>query len=175
MKDFVIRPMAESDIKAIVEIYNYYVSETTVSFETEPLTVAEMRSRIKHISAKHPCLVAVADNGAGQVLGYCYAHEWKERHAYCHTLEVTIYLDSEAKGCGVGAALMKRLIDECRQHGGCHALIACITAENAESIAFHSKMGFEAVSHFHQVGCKFGRWLDVVDMELIIPNRSFTT
>lgn len=175
MKNFVIRPMTESDIKAIVEIYNYYVSETTVSFETEPLTVAEMRSRIKHISAKHPCLVAVADNGAGQMLGYCYAHEWKERHAYCHTLEVTIYLDSEAKGCGVGSALMKRLIDECRQHGGCHALIACITAENAESIAFHSKMGFEAVSHFHQVGCKFGRWLDVVDMELIIPNSSFTT
>ena len=68
--------MAESDIKAIVEIYNYYVSETTVSFETEPLTVAEMRSRIKHISAKHPCLVAAADNGAGQMLGYCYAHEW---------------------------------------------------------------------------------------------------
>ena len=81
MKDFVIRPMAESDIKAIVEIYNYYVSETTVSFETEPLTVAAMHSHIKHISPKHPCLVAVADNGAGRMLGYCCAHEWKERHA----------------------------------------------------------------------------------------------
>ena len=106
-----------------------------------------------------------------EVVGYCYAHAWKEKAAYKYTLETTVYLSPGYKGKGIGRQLMERLIEECRV-GGYHALIACITEGNEASCSLHEKLGFRKVSHFEKVGLKFGRWLDVVDYELIIkPNE----
>ena len=134
------------DAKAIVDIYNEYVVNSVATFETEPLRVEEM-------------------------VGYCYAHTWKEKAAYKYTLETTVYLSPRYKGKGIGRQLMERLIEECRV-GGYHALIACITEGNEASYSLHEKLGFRKVSHFEKVGLKFGRWLDVVDYELIIkPNE----
>ena len=160
-----IRTVTEDDAAAITDIYNYYVSETTVSFETTPLSVSEMLQRIRTIAVSFPYFVAEEE---GRVVGYSYAHLWKEREAYCHTWEVTIYLAHDCKGRGIGSRLMRQLVDACCAREDCGQLIACITAENAASIAFHSRMGFEKVSHFKRVGFKFDRWLDVVDMELRI-------
>ena len=81
---------------------------------------------------------------------------------------MTIYLDAQHTGHGAGSKLMNLLIEACRQTGRCHSLIACITAENKGSIAFHGSMGFEEVSCFKQVGYKLGRRLDVVDMQLLL-------
>ena len=69
------------------------------------------------------------------------------------------------KHCGIGTELMHELVEECRRRNF-HVLIACITGENLASMAFHKRLGFKEVSHFHDVGKKFGRWLDVIDMEL---------
>lgn len=159
-----IREVRADDAPQIAGIYNRYILETTISFETQPLSAEDMRKRIEEISSNFPYFVAESD---GKIMGYCYAHPWKERAAYCKTLETTIYLASEAKGKGLGVRLMDRLIDECRNRGY-HALIACITAENVESCHFHERLGFKKVSHFEQVGQKFGRWLDVADYELIL-------
>ena len=159
-----IREVRPDDAAQIAEIYNRYILETTISFETQPLSAEDMRIRIEEISSYFPYFVA---ENNGKLTGYCYAHPWKERAAYCKTLETTIYLASEAKGKGLGTRLMDRLIDECRNRGY-HVLIACITAENEESCRFHERLGFKKVSHFEQVGQKFGRWLDVADYELIL-------
>lgn len=159
-----IREVRPDDAAQIAEIYNRYILETTISFEIQPLSAEDMRIRIEEISSYFPYLVA---ENNGKLIGYCYAHPWKERAAYCKTLETTIYLASEAKGKGLGTRLMDRLIDECRNRGY-HVLIACITAENEESCRFHERLGFKKVSHFEQVGQKFGRWLDVADYELIL-------
>ena len=159
-----IREVRPDDAAQIAGIYNRYILETTISFETQPLSAEDMRKRIEEISSYFPYLVA---ENNGKLIGYCYAHPWKERAAYCKTLETTIYLASEAKGRGLGTRLMTQLIKECRNRGY-HALIACITAENEESCQFHERLGFKKVSHFEQVGQKFGRWLDVADYELIL-------
>ena len=159
-----IREVRPDDAAQIAGIYNRYILETTISFETQPLSAEDMRKRIEEISSYFPYLVA---ENNGKLIGYCYAHPWKERAAYCKTLETTIYLASEAKGKGLGTRLMDRLIDECRNRGY-HVLIACITAENEESCRFHERLGFKKVSHFEQVGQKFGRWLDVADYELML-------
>ncbi len=156
-----IRSVCSSDAAAIAAIYNHYVQETVVSFETEPLSVAQMRARIKRIVAGYPYLVC--EDAGGQVLGYACAHAWKERAAYCHTWEVSIYLHPEHCGQGLGAMLMAPLVQQCREAGAV-VLIACITQENTRSIDFHRRWGFEQVSHFPRVGCKFGRMLDVVDL-----------
>ncbi|MDO4165596.1 MAG: GNAT family N-acetyltransferase [Bacteroides sp.] len=153
-----------TDAKAIVDIYNDYILNTTISFEVKALTEDEMRARIQEISSHFVYLVYEED---GKILGYCYAHPWKERAAYGHTLETTVYLSPDAKGHGIGRKLMEVLIDECRKQGF-HALIACITGGNEASCHLHEKLGFKQVSAFEKVGRKFGRWLDVVDYELLL-------
>ena len=159
------RKIEEQDIPQITELYNWYIVNGVESFETEPLTVDEMRRRVEEISARFPYYVAVDEEG--RVEGYCYAHPWKERAAYSNTLETTIYLDPHAKRRGTGTALMNLLVNDCRRLGF-KALIACITHENAGSRRLHQKLGFRQVSLFKEVGWKFGRWLDVSDWELLL-------
>ncbi|MCM1504572.1 MAG: GNAT family N-acetyltransferase [Muribaculum sp.] len=159
-----VRSVAPSDAEAIAEIYNEYVVNTAISFETEALSVEAMRGRVADLACKYPYFVAEAD---GRVVGYCYAHNWKERAAYGKTWETTVYVDSSKKHCHIGEILMDRLIEECRR-AGCHALIACITGNNSASIAFHQRLGFKQVSMFKEVGFKFGRYLDIVDYELML-------
>lgn len=157
-----IRAVHPTDAAAIAAIYADYVSNTTISFELVAPTVQQMQERITALSAHYPYLVW---EETGRILGYCYAHAWKERAAYAHTWETTVYLAPQAKGRGIGTALMQRLIADARATG-CHALIACITDDNTASRAFHEKLGFRKVSHFSQVGHKFGHWLDVTDYQL---------
>lgn len=159
-----IRPVRLEDAGAIADIYNEYVMHSVATFETEPLQEVEMRSRITDISADYPYFVYEAD---GEVVGYCYAHAWKKRAAYKYTLETTVYLSPLHTGKGIGKQLMTTLIEECRR-SGYHALIACITEGNEVSNSLHTGLGFKQVSCFEKVGLKFGRWLDVVDYELLI-------
>ncbi|MBR5195592.1 MAG: N-acetyltransferase [Akkermansia sp.] len=159
-----IRPVCSDDAAALAGIYNYYIQETTISFESTPLSVADMHARIEQVSAAYPFLVW---EEAGQVCGYAYAHAWKERAAYAGTWEISIYLAPEYCGQGIGHRLLEQLVDACRR-AGCRVLIACITADNEASCAFHQRHGFRQVSHFTQVGCKFGRLLDVVDYQRIL-------
>lgn len=164
IEKIVIRPVAPADAGAITEIYNYYIRETTITFETEPMGVEEMASRIEETAAQFPYLVCEED---GRVLGYCYAHLWKQRAAYSKTLEVTVYLDRNATRRGLGKTMVRRLIERCRELGY-HALVACITRGNDASVKMFSGLGFGQVSAFKEVGCKFGHWLDVIDLEMIL-------
>ncbi|MCM1163903.1 MAG: GNAT family N-acetyltransferase [Muribaculaceae bacterium] len=160
-----IRPVnIPHDASAITAIYNPYILYTVVSFETEALSETDMASRIRSIASHCPYFVYEED---GEVKGYCYAHPWKERAAYCRTLETTIYLAPSVKGRGVGKNLMLRLIEESRSMGF-HSLIACVTGENTDSIMFHKKLGFKEVSRYKEVGFKQGRYLDVVDLQLML-------
>ena len=159
-----IREATPRDARAIVEIYNEYIERGVETFETEPLSEEEMRARVVAIAADYPYLVY---EERGEVIGYCYAHAWKERAAYRYTLETTVYLAPRHRGRGIGRTLMERLIEACRARGY-KALIACVTAENEASVALHARLGFRKVSHFERVGMKFGRWLDVVDYEMLL-------
>lgn len=153
---------ASEDAEQLVFIYNWYVENTTATFELRPLTKKDMQTRIEQIAAQFPFLVWEENS---RILGYCYAHKWKRFPAYDITLETTVYLRHDAKGQGIGRKLMEKLIDECKRRG-IVSLIACITAENEESCHFHEKLGFKKVSLFRNVGQKFNRLLDVVDYQL---------
>lgn len=161
-----IRNVKDDDCHAIAEIYNEYVVNSTASFETDPVTAEEMLRRINTIYPAFPYFVYEKD---GRILGYCYAHPWKERAAYSKTLETTVYIADKFRGKGLGKALIGRLIDECR-HRGYEVLVACVTAENKASREMHLKMGFKQASLFERVGIKFGRHLDVVDFSLHLTN-----
>ena len=159
-----IRKVTVQDAQAIADIYNVYVQKSVVTFETELVTLQEIRRRIEEISVRYPYLVYEED---GKILGYCYAHKWKTRTAYSRTLETTVYVAAASQRKGIGRELMKHLIEECRQIDA-HVLVACITGNNENSIELHRQLGFQQVSHFYQVGMKFGLWLDVVDFQLLL-------
>ena len=159
-----IRYVTQRDVKRITEIYNDYIINTTISFEVKPLTEDEMRNRIESVLAHGPFLVWEED---GEIAGYCYAHPWKERAAYHNTLETTVYLAPQYFRRGIGTQLMHELINQCRVDN-IKVLIACITANNEASIKMHEALGFKQVSYFSQVGEKFGQWLDVIDMQLML-------
>lgn len=159
-----IRSVSLQDTKAITTIYNEYVLNSVVTFETQPVEEDEMYSRITQISANYPYLVYETDN---EIAGYCYAHAWKEKAAYKFTVETTVYLSPGHTGKGIGRQLMQRLIEECRERGY-HTLIACITEGNEASNLLHLKLGFKQVSRFEEVGFKSNRWLGVSDYELLL-------
>lgn len=159
-----IRQVKSTDAQDITDIYNKYILHSTATFETAPLSFQEMRKRIDTISSAFPFFVYETE---GHVTGYAYAHLWKERAAYRHTWETTVYVMPQAMRKGVGTALMNTLVEACKS-SGCHALVACITGENTGSISLHRKLGFKQVSSFKEVGLKFGKLLDISDFELIL-------
>lgn len=159
-----IRRVEAKDVKSITGIYNGYVEHGVASFETQPLTEEEMLSRIMSIVAEYPYVVFEEGN---TVVGFAYAHQWKERAAYHNTWETTVYVAPAYFRRGIGELLMNRIISDCRK-AGCHALIACITGGNLPSCRLHEKLGFRQVSFFKAVGEKLGRQLDVVDYELLL-------
>lgn len=161
-----IRPIDPArDAEAIARIYAPFVTDTDISFESVPPSAAEMRARLESFLHDSPGFLWQTPEGA--VAGYCYAHPWKERAAYNPTLETTIYLDPAFARQGIGRALMEHLVADCRRRG-VHSLIACITGGNEASCRLHEALGFTQASLFRQVGFKHGRWLDVVDYQLLL-------
>jgi phosphinothricin acetyltransferase len=152
-----IREAVVADAEAMLAIYAPFVSDSAVSFELTVPDAAEFANRIERGSAAHPWIVFVQ---AETVVGYAYASEFRTRAAYAHTSETTVYVAPEARGLGVGTALMSELISRLRQQGA-HLAVAAITLPNEPSVALHERLGFEPVGVFHDVGHKFDEWHDV--------------
>ena len=163
-----IRKANPKDAAALCAIYNYYIENTTISFEEAPLQTADMEERMRTISAKYPYLVL--EDESGEVNGYAYINMWKERSAYRYSAEISIYLRHGFQGRGMGAMLMEKLLEEVRATK-IHCLVAGITIPNEKSIALHEKFGFRKVAYFSEIGYKFDKWLDVGYWELIIKER----
>lgn len=153
-----IRPANENDAAELTNIYNYYIANTYITFETDEVTAQDMTQRISEAdSIPLPWLVAEA---AGEVLGYAYASKWKGRCAYRYAVEATIYLSERHTGHGVGTLLYPALIDAIRSCS-MHSVIAGIALPNDNSIRLHERLGFKKVGHFEQVGFKHEQWVDV--------------
>ena len=155
---FAIRDAASKDAASIAAIYNEHVRGTIVTFELDAVGDDEMARRIADVQARGlPWLVA--EEGE-EVVGYAYAGPWKARAAYARTVETSIYLAGAAWGRGLGKLLYMALIERLRV-AGMHALIGGVSLPNPASVRMHEALGFEYVGSFREVGCKFGRWIDV--------------
>ncbi len=152
-----IRPCTPNDIAAICTIYNHYIEHTVITFEEIPLTIAQMQERVNAYTQLYPWLVC---EDTGEIVGYAYASKWKERTAYKHTAEVTVYLKHDATQKGYGSALYAELIAQLKTQG-CHVLLGCLAIPNEPSAKLHEHFGFKQIAHFTEVGRKFERWIDV--------------
>ena len=180
---FNIRLATPNDAEALLSIYSYYVKNTPISYELEPPTVEEFRHRIEKTLLHYPYLVAEETTqqppaksqkpkakSQQSILGYCYASRFREREAYDHCVETSIYIDKDVHRSGVGTALYAELEKRLKAQGVIN-LCASITAEAEQSIRFHTKHGYTKVGHFHKCGRKFNRWLDMIWMEKFIADH----
>ncbi|MDR3469018.1 MAG: GNAT family N-acetyltransferase [Xanthobacteraceae bacterium] len=159
----VIRPATLADLPAITAIYDDAVRTGTATFELDPPGLDEMTARFEGLlDGGFPYLVADA---RGEVAGYAYAGPYRARPAYRFTVENSIYLATTARRRGIGLALLNRLVVESRSRGHRQMIAVIGDSANAASIAVHGRAGFQMIGTLHDVGFKFGRWLDTVLMQ----------
>ncbi|NHI17935.1 GNAT family N-acetyltransferase [Microbacterium excoecariae] len=167
---YAIRPAEKRDIPDIREIYNYYVTNSVVTFDEKRWTHRQWVEKFDHIR-KLGLPFLVAESPSGQILGYALVSPWSGKSSYRYTAENSIYLGPTAVGKGLGGALLEALI-AASEDFGLRQIVAVISDKGAEgSIALHRKYGFEEVGRMGRVGFKFGRWLGVVHMQKQLPKK----
>ena len=165
-----IRVATLEDAEKILEIYGYYIENTAITYEYEIPTLEEFTSRMIRIKEIFPYLVAEMD---GEIVGYAYADKFNYRPAYDWNAELTIYLDHNQKGKGIGEALYSTL-EEILKKQGIIKTIALITppqggkSDAYNSMHFHEKMGYKLIGCIEKAGYKFNHWFDTILMDKYI-------
>lgn len=164
-----VRPATDADLPDILAIYNDAVLTTTATYDTEPERLEQRAAWLAERRAAHmPVLVAEL---GGRVLGFAALSPHSAKPGYRRTVANTVYVASGARGLGIGTLLLTALVRRARETGA-HVVLASIDAENEASLRLHRKLGFRKVAHLHEVGHKFGRWLDVVILQLTLPEEA---
>ena len=163
MGNLAIRDATPDDAEAVAVIYGHHVLHGTASYDVEPPPAEYRRDKIEQvIGAGWPFLIGERD---GQVVGYAYATQFRDREGYRFTAEDSIYVHPEWMGQGIGGALLDALIERSVDFGF-RTLIAVIGGAEAGSVGVHASRGFREVGRLHAAGYKHGRWLDNVYMQL---------
>ena len=170
-----IRTAKKEDAERLLEIYDYYVRNTAVSFEYETPSLDEFTRRMEHTLSQYPYLVIVRDD---RIEGYAYAGPFKSRAAYGWSCEISIYLDHSARKCGLGRILSEALETELKKMGilnvyGCIAYpIKPDEYLTTNSADYHEHLGFRTAGIFHKCAYKFGRWYNMILMEKTIGEHT---
>ncbi len=159
----IVRPATETDAEALAAIYGDAVLNGFGTFEEVAPSAADMDARRLAVQDRGlPYLVAEED---GRVLGFAYAAPFRPRAAYRYTLEDSVYVAPDAKGKGVGRAVLSAIIAECEALGVRQLMAVIGDTGNAGSIGLHRSLGFEQTGVGRSVGFKHGRWVDIVHMQ----------
>jgi L-amino acid N-acyltransferase YncA len=168
MNNLSIRDAQESDLPAILDIYNEVILNTTAVYSEQPHTL-QMRKDwyLDRVNNNFPVFVAIIDDN---IAGFCSFGHFRAWPCYRYTAELSIYVETSHRGKGVSKLMLQSLIERAQQMN-IHALLAGISADNEISISLHRSFGFAEVAHFKEVGYKFGRWLDLKFLELILSRN----
>lgn len=156
-----VRPGVEADLKALTALYNHYVRETPITFDTEPFTPEERRPWLLSHPEDGPHRLRVAtDADSQEILGYATSSPFRAKPAYATSVETTVYVAPGAGGRGIGSLLYTSLFDALADED-LHRAYAGIAQPNAASARLHARFGFRHVGTYREVGRKFGRYWDV--------------
>lgn len=153
-----LAPIVPEDIAVCTELYNYYIENTCITLEEEPVTPEEFGARAARITKDYPYIVA--RDGAGKPIGFAYLDVFNPRSAYRCTADLSIYVDRACRGSGVGQKLYAE-IERLGRERGIENLISIITSDNEGSLRFHRKNGFTEIGVMPAVAFKLGKYLDV--------------
>ena len=158
----------ESELPAILEIYNEVLSSSTAIFTDTPVTLEERSAWWRaRLAQGYPVLVAREPAG---VLGFASFGDFRPWPGYRFTVEHSVHVRADGRGRGAGSALVRALIGRAAALGK-HVMVGGVDASNAASIRFHERLGFEKAGELREVGYKFGRWLDLVFLQRRIADR----
>ncbi len=164
-----IRDAEDADLDTITEIHNHAVVHTTAIWNEETVDRADREAWLVDRTARgYPVIVAVDDTG---VVGYASYAQWRPHSGYRLTVEHSVYVRGDQRGRGIGRTLMQELVARARV-AGMHVMIGGVESGNAASIALHERLGFAEVGRMPQVGAKFGRWLDLSMLQLLLDDRA---
>jgi L-amino acid N-acyltransferase len=163
-----IRPAATEDVLAITSLLNALIATTTIEWTDTPKTTD---STLEWLSEHETVLVAEEGGEVVGVAAFGWFRDVVKRPGYRFTVENTIHVREDRWGSNIGTELMRALIDEARQSGK-HSMVAAIDGENEASIRFLQRLGFVEVGRMPEIGAKFGRWLDLILLELRLDDRS---
>lgn len=158
--DLQLRPGDSGDLNRLVDIYNHYVTETHITFDTETFAVGARTQWFTQFTETGPYRLLVAQLD-GDVIGYAASTPFKPRAGYRTSVDTSIYLDHENTGRGYGMQLYSRLLDELIAEESVHRAYGGVALPNPGSVALHQKLGFVRVASYHEVGYKFGKYWDV--------------
>jgi len=168
----IIREAREADLPKLLAIYNHVILNTTAVYTYEAQTLEARAAWYRDkLAAGYPVFVA---EEAAQVVGFSSYGPFRAWPAYKYTIENSVYVTEGQRGKGIGKLLIRPLIDSAKAKGY-HAIIAGIDSANDASIRLHASFGFREVAHFREVGYKFGRWLDLSFMELLLDTPAHPT
>ncbi len=160
-----IRAAHTEDAPDIAAIYAHHVRHGTATFDTAAPSSADFAAKVSDYAARGwPFLVAQRD---GQVIGYAYAAQFRDRPAYAFACENSIYIHPGYLGQGLGQALLAALLPAA-DAAGFRQMLAVIAGGETASIALHTRAGFRHTGTMPAVGRKFGRWLDTVYMQIAL-------
>ncbi len=161
----IIRAAHAQDAEAIAAIYAHHVRHGTATFDTAPRTLPQTSALIAECTARGwPFLVAEND---GFTLGYAYTAQYRDRAGYAFACEDSIYLHPDHLGQGIGKALLAALLPAAAA-AGFRQMIAVIGGDEAASVALHARQGFRHAGKMQSLGRKFGRWIDVITMQVAL-------
>ncbi|SIQ19799.1 GNAT family N-acetyltransferase [Aquipseudomonas alcaligenes] len=167
----IIRDAAEADLPALRDIFNDAVLNTTAIWMDNVVDLANRQAWFA-ARAQQGYPILVAEGPAGEVVGYASFGDWRPFDGFCHTVEHSVYIRADQRGKGLGPQLLTALIERAKACDK-HVMVAAIESGNAASIGLHQRLGFAITGQMPQVGRKFGRWLDLTFMQLILtPERS---
>ncbi|SMO59647.1 GNAT family N-acetyltransferase [Solitalea koreensis] len=170
--DILIRPATENDLPEILAIYNDAIINTTAVYNYTPHTLAMRKEWFEQkMIDRLPVFVAECTH---EVIGFSTYGPFRAWAAYKYSIESSVYISPEHRGQGIGKLLIPPLIAEAR-HKQLHTIVAGIDASNIASIKLHQNFGFSEVGRFKQVGYKFGKWLDLVFLQLILDTPEHPT
>ncbi|MEU9555516.1 GNAT family N-acetyltransferase [Streptomyces fumanus] len=156
-----VRPGAEGDLGALTDLYNHYVSETPITFDTRPFTPEERRPwLLSHPEDGPHRLMVATDADSGRILGYATSSPHRPKPAYSTSVETTVYVAPDAGRRGIGTLLYKALFAALAGED-VHRAYAGIAQPNEASVRLHERFGFRYVGTYAEVGRKFGRYWDV--------------
>ena len=157
---------SRDDLPQILAIYNEVIRNSTAVFSAEEFTLARGEAWLDtKMQNGFPMIVA---RDASGITGFGTFGEFRAWPGYRNSVEHSVHVRSDRRGKGIGRALVVELLARARASSK-HVMIAGIDADNAVSIGLHLSLGFTRVGHFREVGFKFGRWLDLVFMQCILP------
>lgn len=160
-----IRNATEADLQDVLYIYNDAILHTTAVYNYQPHTLEMRHEWFRNKQQDQlPVFVAVLE---GKVVGFSTYGPFRPWAAYKYTVEISVYIAPEHRGKGIARLLYPPLFDKAREQQ-LHVLVAGIDASNTASIRLHEHFGFVQTGHFKEVGYKFGQWLDLVFMQLIL-------